>query len=167
MSKNISSNNKGLKSGIKWNSIAQLLNQASLFISGFILMRLLKPEDFGLVAIVTVFIGFSQLLSNVGLSSSIINKKKITNLDYNTVFTFSFFVGLGLAILLFFLSYPLSLFFEDSRLTILFRLAAAAILISLMGSIPSAILKRRFQFKALALSEIISVFVALTISITM
>ena len=72
-------NNKdsGLRSGLKWNSIVQLLNQASVFLTGFILMRLLTPEDFGLVAIVTVFLGFSQLFTTVGLSSSIINKKDI------------------------------------------------------------------------------------------
>lgn len=162
-------NNKdsGLRSGLKWNSIAQLLNQASVFLTGFILMRLLTPEDFGLVAIVTVFLGFSQLFTTVGLSSSIINKKDITKHDFDNIFTFSFFMGLVLALILFLLSTRLALFFEDTRLEVLFKISALALFIAPLGAIPSAVLKRKLNFKALALINIFSTFIALFVAIIM
>ncbi|MCL8006646.1 lipopolysaccharide biosynthesis protein [Gelidibacter japonicus] len=162
-------NNKdsGLRSGLKWNSIAQLLNQASVFLTGFILMRLLTPEDFGLVAIVTVFLGFSQLFTTVGLSSSIINKKDITKHDFDNIFTFSFFMGLVMALILFLLSTRLALFFEDTRLEVLFKISALALFIAPLGAIPSAVLKRRLKFKALALINIFSTFIALFVAIIM
>jgi O-antigen/teichoic acid export membrane protein len=163
----LSTTDNGLKSGLKWNSIAQLLNQASVFLSGFILMRLLTPEDFGLVALVTVFLGFSQLFTNVGLSSSIINKKDVSKFDFDNIFTFSFLMGLVLALILFFLSTPLALFFEDMRLVVLFQIAAIALFISPLGAIPAAILKRKLLFKALAIINIISTFVSLGVAIVM
>lgn len=163
----MSTTDNGLRSGLKWNSIAQLLNQVSVFITGFILMRLLTPEDFGLVAIVTVFLGFSQLFTNVGLSSSIINQKNVSKYDYDNIFTFSLMIGSIMALLMYIFSNPLASFFDDHRLAILFQIASIALFISPLGAIPAAILKRKLLFKALAIINIISTFVSLGVAIVM
>lgn len=161
------SKNNNISNGLKWNSIAQIINQVSVFISGVILMRLLEPKDFGLVAIVSIFIGFAQLLTNVGLSSSIINEKDVGKIDYDNVFSLSFFSGLFLSLLFFFLSDPLAIFFEDKRLKILFQIAAIALFISPLAAVPAAILKRKLLFKELAIINMCSTFIALFITIMM
>lgn len=161
------SNSNNISKGLKWNSLAQIINQVSVFISGVILMRLLEPKDFGLVAIVSIFIGFAQLLTNVGLSSSIINEKDVGKMDYDNVFSLSFFSGLFLSLLFFFLSDPLAIFFEDIRLKILFQIAAIALFISPLAAVPAAILKRKLLFKELAVINMCSTFIALSITIMM
>lgn len=163
----MSIDNKNLKSGIKWNSISQMLNQSSTFICGFILMRLLTPEDFGLVAIVSIFIGFANVLSKIGLSSSIVNKKDVNKFDYDNIFTFSFLIGLILSLFLLFLSSPLSIFFNDMRLEFLFQISAVILLISPITAIPSAIIKRKLDFKKIALIDFFSVTISLLVSILM
>ena len=163
----MSIDNKNLKSAIKWNSISQILNQSSTFICGFVLMRLLTPEDFGLVAIVGFFIGFSVVLSNIGLAASIINKKNINKFDYDNIFTVSFLIGLIFALLLLVLSSPLSIFFGDMRLEVLFQISAVILLISPMAAIPNAIIRRKLDFKNLALIDFLSVSISLIVSLCM
>ena len=130
-------------------------------------MRLLTPEDFGLVAIVSVFLGLSLLLTNTGLSSSLINKNEIEKYDYDNVFTFSLLLGVSLWSVLYFLATPLSLFFEDSRLEFLFEIVSIVLLFAPLSAIPSAILKRKLDFKSLALINVFSTFIALALAVTM
>ena len=79
-------------SSIAWSGSIQVLSQILNFGLGIILARLLTPEDFGIMATILVFIGISQLLSDFGLSSSLIQKEKITNTEsfscavLNTIF---------------------------------------------------------------------------------
>ena len=157
----------GLKSGLKWNSLAQIINQASVFIAGIVLMKLLEPQDFGLVAIVSVFLGLAQLLTTSGITSSLINNKEVGKIDYDNLFSFSFCLGLFFSVVFYSLSNYLSVFFEDPRLENLFQIAALALLVSPLGSIPSSILKRKLEFKVLAIINMCSTFTALFIAIYM
>ena len=80
-------------SGVKWTFLEQFGTQTISFIVSIVLARLLKPEEFGLIATITVFIGIGNALLNGGMSSSLIRSKEINEEDYSTVFYFNLVVS--------------------------------------------------------------------------
>ena len=76
-------------SGIFWSSIQSFGTQAVSFVISIILARLLLPEEFGLIAMIAVFMGIGKALFNAGLGESLIRTKDPTEEDYSTVFYFN------------------------------------------------------------------------------
>ena len=76
-------------SGIFWSSIQTFGTQCVSFVISIILARLLLPEEFGLIAMITVFMGIGNTLLNAGLGESLIRTKDPTEEDYSTVFFFN------------------------------------------------------------------------------
>lgn len=95
----------------KWSGIDRVLNSVMTFGGNIVLARLLDPSDFGLVAMVAIFIAIAQNISGCGMSDGLIHKHQPTERDYSTVFVFNAAFGLffGLAFIL--LGGPLALFF--------------------------------------------------------
>lgn len=90
------------KNVYKWSAIDRVLNSVMTFGGNIILARLLDPSDFGLLAMVAIFIGVAQNISNCGLADGLIHKQNPTQKDYSTVFVFnvSFGVFFGLLFIL-------------------------------------------------------------------
>lgn len=72
--------------GLFWSFIDNFSQQIVNFIIGIILARILSPEEFGLIGIISIFIAVSNTFINSGLSDALINKKDSSEADYNTVF---------------------------------------------------------------------------------
>ena len=72
---------KQVLSGVKWTSIQQFGVQGIGFVVSILLARLLEPEEFGLIAMITVFIGIGNSLLNAGLGSSLIRSKELDEED--------------------------------------------------------------------------------------
>jgi len=62
--------------GVFWKGISQIITQGVRFLILLLLARLLKPDDFGLLAMVAVFTNFFSLTSDLGLNAAIIQKKR-------------------------------------------------------------------------------------------
>ena len=80
-------------SGLLWSFIENFSRLGLTFIIGIILARLLEPSEFGLIGMVTVFIGISQSLTDSGFTQALIRKNNCTQADYSTVFYFNLFIG--------------------------------------------------------------------------
>ena len=85
---------------------AALLNAGSRYLTVLfqiihvgILSRILSPEEFGIVAIINVFIVFFQLFADMGLGTGVVQNKDLTEDDTNHIFSFTVFLGFFLAIL--------------------------------------------------------------------
>ena len=76
-------------SGIFWTLIQQFSLQGIGFIVSIILARLLLPEEFGLIAMLGIFIGLGAVLMEAGLGQSLIRTKNADIEDYSTVFYFN------------------------------------------------------------------------------
>lgn len=70
-----------------------------------ILARLLTPYDYGIVAVVTVFTTFFTMLSDIGLSTAIIQIKSLTKKDIDNLYTFTVYLSIILMLLLWKLIY--------------------------------------------------------------
>lgn len=146
---------KSIKFGVFYTAISKYTNiVASIFI-GAILARLLSPEEFGIVAIISVFISFFNLLSNFGISPAIVQNKQLTDKDISSIFSFSLIFGFVLAVSFFFLSPLIASFYDKPILTNLSRLMALAVFFNSLKIVPNALLIKKLKFKEMGLATVI------------
>lgn len=147
---------KNIRSGIFYSALSRYSNiVVSIFISA-ILARLLTPEEFGVVAIIVVFISFFNLLSNFGIGPAIVQNKSLTNEDLSSIFSFTIIFGIVLGLIFFFLSPLIASFYNQPILTKLSRLMSLSIFFNSLQIVPNAVNLKKLRFKELG---IISVFV--------
>ena len=91
-----------VRKGLFWSFTDNILQQLVNFTVGILLARILSPEEFGLLGIITIFISISITFVDGGLSSALINKQGAKHVDYNTVFWSNVVLGSLLYLLLFF-----------------------------------------------------------------
>lgn len=80
-----------LKTGVIYNSIGKYSNLLISILVQIVLSRLLTPDEFGIVAIVNVFLVFFQLLADFGIGPAIIQRKDLEDVEINHIFSFSVF----------------------------------------------------------------------------
>jgi O-antigen/teichoic acid export membrane protein len=142
---------------IGWSSISVSASRASSLLTRLILARLIAPEDFGLIAMVMISLGFVNILVDFGLKNSLIQRERSArSVDrYSTAFWFLLAAGMGWAALFALVAAPsMAWFFEEPDLVDLARVMAISILIHAISIIPEVRLVRLMRFKQLALAEI-------------
>ena len=85
-------NNKSVFSNFIWRFAERCGAQLVTFIVSIVLARILMPDDYGTVALVTVFTTIMQVFVDSGLSTALIQKKDADDLDFSSVFYFNFVV---------------------------------------------------------------------------
>jgi O-antigen/teichoic acid export membrane protein len=134
-------------SGILWN-FAQLLSQRTVTITvSLVLARFLIPEDFGLMAILSVFLAIASAMMESGLREALIRKAAVTEIDLSTAFYTNTALGI-LAYGLVFLVAPLiAVFYEEPRLINLLRVAGLSIALGGLQVVQVGLLSRELNFK--------------------
>lgn len=130
-----------------WSGADALLRLGLQFVFGIVLARLLTPEEFGTIALLYLFIGLASAFIDCGFSSALIQQQEITHMDESTVFWFNLAMGFLMALGLWCASSWIASFFGRPVLIPLTKLLAANLFISAMGSIHSALLTKRLDFK--------------------
>lgn len=138
--------NKAIK-GLFWSFSDLIANQGIQFIIQIILARLLVPEDFGIIGLITVFIVISQSLIDCGFTNALIREEKVKQEDYSTVFYFNLFIAVLFYILLFFSAGAISDFFKETQLVAIFRVLAIVIIINSFGLIQRTMLTKNINFE--------------------
>jgi O-antigen/teichoic acid export membrane protein len=162
---------KGLKekavSGMLWSFSDSMSTQLVQFITGLILARILSPDEFGLVGMITVFLAISQSVVDSGFGQALIRKKDISETDYSTVFYFNLFAGL-LLFLIFYLASPwIASFYERPELKNLSRALAFIILINATNITQRTRLVRTIDFSSLMRVNLTSALISGLLAIGM
>ncbi len=151
-------------SGVIWKFGERVSAQAVNFIVSIILARLLLPDDYGLIALVTVFITICNKIVVSGFATSLIQKKDADNLDFSTVFYFSLAVAVVLYTGLFFSAPFIADFYSaesDPELFIqVIRVMGLNLFIIAVNSVQQAYVSRTMQFRKFFFSTIIGTVVS-------
>ena len=140
-------NNKSFINNFIWRFAERCGAQLVTFIVSIVLARILTPEDYGVVALATVFTSILQVFVDSGLGTALIQKKNADDLDFSSVFYFNFVVCIVLYIIMFFTAPFISAFYNDSSLTSIVRVASLTIVISGVKGIQQAYVSRNMLFK--------------------
>ncbi|MBR6275586.1 MAG: lipopolysaccharide biosynthesis protein [Prevotella sp.] len=154
---------KGLMWGAVNNGTMQVLN----LLIGIMILRKLSPEDTGLIGMLAIFSAIAGNLQSSGFSTALINEKKPTAAQYNSVFWFNILMG-GLLYAVLFCSAPLiAWFFHQPRLTDLSRFLFLAFFISSFGISTNAYLVKNMMNREITIINIAALLLSGTTAIVM
>lgn len=132
-----------------WSGADVLIRQGLQFFVSILLARLLLPEDFGVIAMLYVFIGVAAVFVDSGFSSALIQHQDTTITDESTVFFFNLGMGAMAAIVLCVTAPWIAMFFESPILKSLSYVMALNLFIGTLGSIHSTLLTKALNFKVI------------------
>nr|WP_321453625.1 lipopolysaccharide biosynthesis protein [uncultured Carboxylicivirga sp.] len=156
-----------LKSGIVITAISKYAGVFVTIIIGAILARLLSPEEFGTVAVVTVFISFFNIIADIGIGPAIIQNKDLTKYDIRILYGFSFILALVLALTFSLFSKFLVFFYDDSVYFDIGNLLAVAIFFSSCNIIPLSTLRKSKRFKLIGIFTVVSSIISGSVAIVL
>ena len=138
--------NSALKNFI-WRFAERSGAQLVTFIVSIVLARILAPEDYGQIALITVFTTIMQVFVDSGLGTALIQKKDANDLDFSSVFYFNFVICLVLYVVMFVAAPFIAGFYGDSSLTPIIRVISLTIIISGVKGIQQSYVSRNMLFK--------------------
>jgi O-antigen/teichoic acid export membrane protein len=153
--------------GATWLAFSQIGSQVLKFIVAAILARVLSPEDFGLVGIISIFSGFADLFNDMGFAAALIQKRDVNERHFSSVFWLNIFAA-ALMMALLVLGAPLmAQFFDQPKLTSLARLLSINFLIGSLVIVTRAKLTRDMEYRSLSIIEVCSAAASGVLGITL
>lgn len=155
-------------SGLFWRFAERCGAQGVNFIVSIILARLLSPDDYGIVALISIFIDISYVFITSGFGTALIQKKETDDLDFCTVFYFNIGISIIFYIILFLAAPWIALLYNNSLLIPVLRVLAITVVIGGVNGIQESIVSKKMQFKKFfyatstgtVLSAIVGIWVA-------
>lgn len=133
--------------GVFWVLLEKFGIQAAHFVVTLVLARLLTPNDYGTVALMSIFVSFSNILVDSGFGRALIQKNDATQTDYNTVFYISLAISGGLYAVLFVGAPLVSKFYNITELTPMMRIMALSLIFHAINGVQNVELSRKMKFK--------------------
>ena len=158
--------NKTVK-GVGWSFADSILGQGITFLVGLVLARLLTPDEYGLIGIITIFITVLNSIVDSGFSNALIRKQHTTQADYNTVFITNMVFSILMFVLLFFAAPAIATFFKRPELVNLTRVMGLVVIFNALSIVQNTILTKRLDFKTKTKASLISAVVSGIIGIGM
>ena len=158
---------KKVVSNIVWKFMERICAQGISFLVTVILARIIMPESYGIIALLSVFILLAEVFVTSGFSASLIQKKNTTDIDYSTMFYCSFAISIILYILMFFLAPAIAEFYNNQDLILIFRVLALKLPISAVNSIQHAYVSKNMIFKKFFFSTLIGTVISGIVGIAM
>lgn len=156
---------KRVISGFRWLAMARLAGQAGTWVVTLVVIRLLTPDDYGLMAMATIVIGFFALLEEFGMGAAITQRSELPDGLVSKVFGVVILVNSTAAVLLLLLAHPMAAFFDEPRITPIIWVLTLRFPLLTMLTIPQAMLDRRMQFKRKAMVIFVAMITGSVISL--
>ena len=153
--------------GMKWSGIDSIVTHVVAFVVGLVIARLLTPDDYGTVGMLSIFIAVSDIFVNSGFSISLVRMKNKTDDDYATAFCFNATAGLLMYALLFLTAPAIATFYRMPILENVLRVYAIALVINALQIVPRTKLVVAVDFKTQAMVNLVAALVSGGIGITM
>ena len=134
-------------SNLFWKFSERIGSQVVSFVVLIVLGRLLLPSEYGLIAMVTVFITIANVFVSSGIGNALIQKRDADNLDFSSIF----FLNIGLSIVVYgiiFVSAPIvASFYGYEILTPVVRVMGLSIIFAAINTVQQAYVSRNMIFK--------------------
>lgn len=153
--------------GTVWSALERFCVQGISFVVMIIMARILTPEDYGLVAMLSIFIAISQSIIDSGFSQALIRKQDRSEIDNSTVFYFNIGVGIILYLILCFTAPLIAKFYTEPLLVPITRAIGLSLIFNSFGVVQRALLTVRLDFKTQAKASLIGAVISGIIGIWM
>lgn len=145
---------------ILWSFVDKLSSQGIQFVLSIIIARRLLPGDYGLVAMLSIFLAIAQTFVDSGFSNALIQKQDRTSLDCTTVFYFNVVIAFLLYIVLVLCAPFIASFYNETILNEIIVWAGLSLIINSLSTVQRALLIIELNFKKQAIISIIAVILS-------
>lgn len=142
-----------VRRGVAVTGSIDVVRQTLELVAGIIMARLLRPEDFGIVAVVMSFIQISYTVGNLGMGAALVQTKTLARDTADEAFTISSMAALGLTMIGVVASPFAARFFHIDALTTAMPLLSLQVVLAGMSAVPLALLRREMRFGRVAIVE--------------
>src|SRR5680860_266732 len=153
-------------SAVRWTTTAAVGRALLQLAQVAVLARLLAPEDYGLMAMVAVVLGFATVFTGLGVNSAYVQRQDVTPEQPSSLFWLNVAMGGGLTLLVLLCSPLIARFFGDERLTPLLMLAASTFVITALGQQVRMTAEKAMDFSPVVLTEIAAVVLGFAAAVT-
>lgn len=159
--------NNQIRRGLIWNSISNIGKYGLMFVGTMVLARLLSPEDYGLIGIISVFIAVAEVLISAGLGGAVIKKQDAKDIDFSTLTTYNLGVSFCIYVLFYLLAPWIAGYYSKPIIEPLIRIYSFVILIHAFAIAPQVFLTKQLRLKALSIINLVSGILGLACAIVM
>jgi len=145
------------RTALKWAALGRFSGQAISWASTLVVMRLLAPTDYGLMALASTFTAFIFLFNELGLGASIINNPDMEHQDLQAVFGLVILSNLILAGVLCGAATFIADFYEEPRLKAIILVLSAQFVLLSLSVVPQAVLERNLDFKKVSAVQFVKI----------
>lgn len=153
--------------GFLWVSSTRVASRAVTITATIVLARILTTDDFGLLATALIFLAFSEIVGELGVTTAVIQKKDLSKIDLDTIFLFSIFLSLSTYAALFLLSPIISAFFQSPSLSPVLQVAAISVIFTGIRAVSLGLLTKELHFKKRSLIDFVSIVSGGVVSIAL
>ncbi|MFT5660629.1 MAG: O-antigen/teichoic acid export membrane protein [Sulfurimonas sp.] len=151
--------------GLKWTTFSSIIVTILQLLQLAILARFLDASAFGLMALVMVVIGFSQVFLDMGISNAIIHKQEITHTQLSTLYWVNILAGLTIFFIVLLIAPLVSEFYKEPELTKLIVIVGLTFIIQPFGQQFMVLWQKEMRFSEIAKIDIVNKSVSLIVSI--
>ena len=160
-------NRKTIISNMLWRLAERCGAQGVSFIVSLILARLLLPEAYGVISLITVFTSILNLFIDSGFKNALIQKKDADQLDYSTVFYFNIVMGVLLYGIMFAAAPLIADFYDRPYMVPYIRAMALTLILGGINGVQQAVVARRMQFKRFFYATLTGTVISAVVGISM
>jgi PST family polysaccharide transporter len=157
--------NSKIKKGLSWSFLNQGYSLLSQFTLGIWLARILGPEVYGTVAMVTVFSSLAQMFLDFGFSAALVQKQNVSKEDYSTIFWFNLVVSIIIFVLFFISSNLIADFYGKPELSTYAKVIGAQFVFSAFAITQSVQLTKKIDFKSKTIISILSSIISFALAL--
>ena len=139
-------------SGVRWMVAARFIVQAITWPMTILVMRLLHPHDYGVVAMSTIVIGFVALFGEPGLAAGLVQTQVLREDTSRAASGVILLLNLALLTALMLGAPTIATWYREPQLTLVIRVASLSLLSTAIATVPQALLQRNLRFRELALA---------------
>ncbi len=154
-------------SGVKWNTISTVVTMLIQVVQLAILTHLLEKSDFGIVAIASLVMSFTDIFSELGITIALIHKQNITDEEYSSVYWMNITVSIVLCLLTLFSAPLVSRFYDEPILTKIVSLFSLKILFNAFGKMFHTIKVKNLEFGFISKVRILTAFLGMIVTVTL
>lgn len=143
--------------GVLWSVLDRISTSGIQMILNILIARILLPSDYGLVAMLGIFLMISQIFVDSGFSNALIQKNHKVDADFSTVFYFNIFISCVVYVILYTVSPYIASFYNEVELEFILKLSGLVLIVNALSIVQKVKLIIALRFKLLAFISFTSV----------
>ena len=153
--------------GIGWNAIGRFSTQGVSFVLQIFLARLLSPSDYGIIAMISIFLQITAVFVDSGFGKYLVQKQECEERDFSTVFYYNLLVSIVLYLLLYAIAPLVARFYDIGILTKVMRVTSLVVIFNALSIVPRTKLEKSIDFKSQSIVLFISSLISGLVGVLM